>query len=250
MRLLLTIFLIVTTSYLHAFELKFFNTKKTVLTFNADSEAYSQGLNEFYLIVSDYKLSGNNIGVHWGTKMIAGYKTNSSQELEKFAIVNFIKGSQYQTKLVRGKVIREDVYARQSFDKIINFNHDKWMIDSVDRDPMYWSSPENVSRHYTYKWNKVKDSHLKESSSIFGKLKPSSNVTNLYITDRPGTAFYEVGSGAKNIDLEFETCIYYAKDIPIETTPEEMDFASPLKCITWDSLFIYNFKTNRYEMNK
>ncbi len=94
-----------------------------------------------------------------------------------------------------------------------------------------------------YRWNRTEGSYEQSGEVLYYKEKPT--VPRLYVTDHPGTSFLK-GSVAKNISLQFKTCLYRTSEIPEITTGDEIDFAKPLHCFEWASSYIYDYKKNDF----
>ena len=189
-------------------------------------------------LAEDYEIFAGG-GMHYGTRLFAHYVTDTVDALENYAFVQFIKGCQYSshdTKEVLASI------SRNHFSKNIIFNHKDWVVDSTDTDPIYFSTPN--SRHFNYKRNIKPGSTDKETMRYYGLEKP--NYPELYITDRPGTAFY-MNNGAKNISLNFKICLYRTSDVPRETVPENIDFSEPITCFYWDSSWVYDHDMDTYK---
>ena len=168
------------------------------------------------------------------------YVTNTVPALENYAFVQFIKGCQYYSS-DDGK-LNVSYLARDHFSKRIIFCHKDWVIDSLDTDPAYYSTPS--SRHFNYKWSTTRGSVSENPQKYYGFEKPV--YPELYVTDRPGTAFFMNGN-SKNISLSFKTCLYRTADIPKETTPENINFGKPISCFYWDSSWIYNSASGKFQ---
>lgn len=210
---------------------------------NTNCEATeSCGLTEFKVHTYNYEAIFPDGSSH-GTSAFMSYKTQKVDQLENFAIVQKIKGCQFQSRLTpEGVVAKNFSLAREFFNEVITYNHPEWVIDSVDLDPMYnnWT-PDR--RHAAYRWNKVAGSYDKATEMKFGPTFPTR--PELYVSDLPGTAFF-MGGVAKNISLKFEVCIHKTSDVPTTARPDS-EIAAPIACHTWASSFIYNHKTNKFE---
>ncbi len=199
-------------------------------------------------------------GYNYGTAMFAEYQTPKKSVIEKYGIVQFIRGCHY------GITKKNETYyfARYLFGERVSFQHKDWVIDSVDTDPMYSNTPQFNgdpdpqypvpvgdpsydwgTRHGLYYWNKNPGFYDQKTEVLYYRDK---NIVSprLYIMDHPGTAFYMNGD-AKNISLEFRTCLYRIEDIPLKTTASDMDQKKALKCFSWASSYIYNPQTKAYE---
>lgn len=180
-----------------------------------------------------------------GTGVIMEYETESVDALEKYAIVQFIKGCVFHSsKNGDGKIDRNLSYVVPSFGENIPFCFPKWVIDSQDTDPAYNSDPE-YGRFYLLRWNKP-GSYDHRTHKYYGAAKPKAPV--VYMTDHPAGAFV-TGTGVKNAALEFHTCIYKASDVPTETRREHINFAKPIACFEWRNVYVYDFAKAKFQTN-
>ncbi len=200
-------------------------------------------LTEFKLSTYDYNVTFPD-GVSYGTGAFISYKTKAIEQLENFAIVQKIRGCQFESKKESdGSVSKRIALVREFFDELVPFKHSQWVIDSVDKDPMY-NNYTPANRHGAYRWNRVAGSTDRETEVRYLNGRPAR--PELYVSDFPGTAF--TGHGvAKNISLEFEVCLFATKDVPQSTTPEDVNFAAPIACHSWASSFVYNHSTEKFE---
>src|SRR3989338_10814398 len=53
-------------------------------------------LKEFYINVSDFVLDFQKQGLHYGTKAIFGYRTEKVDTLEKYSVVQFVRGCAFE----------------------------------------------------------------------------------------------------------------------------------------------------------
>lgn len=202
----------------------------------------SCSLKQYSIQVQDYKILFTGGKVSFGTRMFAEFETENLETLEDYAIVQTVKGCQFQSKKSVSGVEYLYIYVRELFDDIVPFIHKTWQIDSVDRDPVYNNTPVEFKETWKtrlglYRWNRVANSYHQDTEVLYYKEKPQT--PKLYVVDRPGTAFYENGV-AKNISLQFKACLYKASDVPEVGHPDEIGFASPLHCFDWASSFIYD----------
>jgi len=181
----------------------------------------------------------------YGNGVIIEYETDSVDALEKYAIVQFIKGCVFDSsKNGAGKINRNVSYIAPSFGENIPLCFREWVIDSQDTDPAYNSDPE-YGRFYLLRWNKP-GSYNYRTQKKYGAEKPQIPV--LYMTDYPSGAFV-TGTGVKNVALEFNTCIYKANDVPAKTRRDDIDFAKPITCFDWQNVYVYDFDTGRFHTN-
>jgi hypothetical protein len=179
----------------------------------------------------------------YGNGVIIEYETASVDALEKYAIVQFIKGCVFDSsKNGEGKINRNVSYIVPSFGENIPFCFPGWVIDSQDTDPVYNSNPE-YGRFYSLRWNKP-GSYEYANHKYYGAEKPKIPV--VYLADYPAGAFV-TGTGVKNVALEFNTCIYKASDVPAEIRRDEIDFAKPINCFEWQNVYVYDFAKGRFQ---
>ena len=200
-------------------------------------------LKEFKLRKYDYKVSTSE-GISHGSGAFTSFKTDKTENLEKYAVVQFMRGCTYIDALdEQGNSAKRFNFVKESFGEITLFKYPNWIIDSLDKDPIY-SSYSATARHGFNRWNKVENSINHETEAYFVNEKPTR--PELYVRDFPGVAF--VGPfGPKNISYEFRTCLYKTSEVPQETRADDLNFADPIHCFEWQSSFIYNHQTKKYE---
>lgn len=205
---------------------------------SCDLVRFSLMLDKYEVWFSDYDTKPS-----YGTSIVAEYETVSVEDLEKYAIVQFIRGCSFESiKKSDGIVEKFLGVSREHFGVSKYFCFPEWVIDSVDTDPVYYSNPE-LGRHYFYKWNYL-GSHNRKTEKFYGEEKP--HIPILYITDLPDRAFLS-DQGARNVSLEFKTCLYRTKEVPLSTKQDDLNFATPVQCFEWQSFYIYNFDLAVFE---
>src|ERR1044071_9422598 len=150
--------------------------------------------------------------------VIMEYETDSVDAIEKYAIVQFVKGCVFSTTKNHGKIVKQINYAVSSFGESVPLCFPRWVIDSQDADPVYNSDPE-FGRFYLLRWN-----------------APGSYET---LTQK----YY----GVKNTSLQFKTCIYKAVEVPAQTISDNVNFANPIHCFQWQSVYIFDFEKGQFE---
>ena len=179
----------------------------------------------------------------YGNAVIMEYETASIDTIERYAIVQFVKGCVFNSSTNgNGKIDRNVGYVVASFGEDIPLCFREWVIDSQDTDPAYNSDPE-YGRFYLLRWNKP-GSYDHRTEKYYGAEKPKAPV--VYMADHPAGAFV-TGTGVKNVALEFNTCIYKASDVPVETRRDDIDFARPVTCLEWQNVYVYDFDNGRFQ---
>ena len=179
----------------------------------------------------------------YGNSVIMEYETDSVDALEKYAVVQFKKGCVfYSSKNRQGKIHRSVRDTVSSFGENIPFCFPRWVIDSQDSDPAYNSDPE-YGRFYLLRWNQP-GSYDGRTQKYYGAEKPKIPV--VYMADHPAGAFV-AGTGVRNVALEFNTCIYKAGDVPVETHRNDVNFARPITCFEWQNVYVYDFAKGTFE---
>lgn len=173
---------------------------------------------------------------------IMEYETDSVAAIEKYALVQFVKGCVFNSaRNQAGEIIHDISYGVSSFGETVPLCFPDWVIDSQDDDPVYNSDPE-LGRFYLLRWN-VPNSHDRRSEKYFGEERPQRPV--VYLADYPAGAFI-TSSSVKNTALSFKTCIYKARDVPRRTRRDAVDFAAPLGCFEWQNVYVYDFDLGRF----
>jgi hypothetical protein len=204
-------------------------------------------LKRFTLTTSVYEVWFSDDPNHptYGNGAIMEYETDSVDALEKYAVVQFKKGCVfYSSKNSQGKIHRNVSDTVASFGGNIPFCFPEWVIDSQDSDPAYNSDPE-YGRFYLLRWNKP-GSYDYRTQKYYGAEKPKIPV--VYMTDYPAGAFV-TATGMRNVALEFNTCIYKARDVPTQTRRDNVHFAKPLNCFAWQDVYVYDFAKGRFQTN-
>jgi hypothetical protein len=178
----------------------------------------------------------------YGNGVIMEYETDSADALEKYAIVQFMKGCVFYSSKNRKGEINRNVSDIPSFGENIPFCFPQWVIDSQDTDPAYNSDPE-YGRFHLLRWNKP-GSYDYRTQKYYGAEKPKIPV--VYMTDYPDGAFV-TGTGVKNAAVEFKTCIYKASDVPTETRRDDIGFAKPITCFEWQNVYVYDFDKGKFQ---
>src|SRR3989344_2565107 len=189
----------------------------------------------------------------YGTTMFAEYQTDSVASLEKFAIVQFIRGCTiYSVKRADGTMERSIASTFYEFfgKSSVPMCFADWVIDSVDTDPVYFSDSE-FGRHYEYRWNRISGSYNNSTMVYYGEEKPTYPL--LYIMDHllPSASYKPAGEynleRSIDVSFQFKTCIYRTADVPKETVESNVDFAEPVKCFNWKSSYVYNWDLKKFE---
>jgi hypothetical protein len=213
-------------------------TKQVFLNPDCQSNATCD-LKRFTLTTSVYEVwfSDDPYYPTYGSGAIMEYETDSVAALEKYAIVQFVKGCVFHSaKNGEGKITRNLSYVVPSFGEHVPLCFPEWVIDSQDTDPVYNSDPE-YGRFYLLRWNEP-GSHDERTQKYYGEEKPPLPV--VYLTDHPAGAFV-TKTGVKSAALEFNTCIYKASDVPKETRRDHIKFAKPITCFKWQNVYVYDF---------
>jgi hypothetical protein len=204
-------------------------------------------LKRFTLTTSVYEVwfSDDPVYPTYGNGVIMEYETDSVNALEKYAIVQFLKGCVFDSsKNGDGKINRNLSDTVASFGKNIPFCFPEWVIDSQDSDPAYNSDPE-YGRFYLLRWNKA-GSYEDWSQKYYGAEKPKIPV--VYVADYPSGAFV-TGTGVRNAALEFNSCIYKASEVPAKTGRDDISFAKPIACFEWQNVYVYDFDKGSFQTN-
>jgi hypothetical protein len=179
--------------------------------------------------------------------MAMNYETDSVSNLEKYGVVQFIKGCQFTSRLENGVVKRRQDIAYERDGKYPPYVFPNWEIDGFVDDPIEWGDTKSDGSRHNFYWNH-EPSHNRPSVKwdYFGFKKPST--PELWLRDGAVIAAYSPESGdARNVSLEMKTCIYKTSDVPRSVPYDQVDFATPIYCFNWTKSVIFNFKTMQYD---
>lgn len=181
----------------------------------------------------------------YGSQMFARYRTRSPGTLEDYVFVQYIRGCMYTVRFEDGVWnVYYDV-VRKQFGKDVLFRHETWEFDNVYPERIYYAVP-GYPTHYWYRWNDVAGSFERKTEHVYGEEKPP--VSELYVRDRPSTAFFmEEFGAARNVSLELVICLYSASQVPRGISKEEIDLSDALACFAWKSSFVFNPETKEFE---
>lgn len=184
------------------------------------------------------------------TDIRAVYRTTHVSQIEDYVIVQYIRGCQFETSWDGKKLKKSLSIHRRYFGDNRPFHHPSWQVDSDNSDPVY-SSYEGFGRFALLRWNHDVTSLDPETAFYYAEQKPS--VRTVFLTDLPGSGMIlDDQRGvvvAKNSSLEFQTCLFNAKDIPPTSTPDGKGIrkSRALACLTWDHKFLFNSRTGKIE---
>ncbi len=242
-KLMILLFMIMVTPHLYA-GVERIPVSDETFNNNDCEKNQSCDLLSFRLEVHDSIVTFPNKEQSFLTTANMSYQTKDVASLERFGIVQFIQGCQFTSDSNGGTFLE---FNREYFNKKVTYKHPNLVIDSVDADPLYNSdlSDGTRPRHALYRWNDDPKSFELQGEHFFFEEKPS--IPQLYVSDRPGTAFYVAQTKkAKNLSLQFKSCIFRIEDIPLESSPEGLKPEQALKCLEWFSSYVYDYALQRF----
>ena len=195
-----------------------------------------------YRVTAEGKLS-------FGVGVASHYKTDAVPSLEKYGFVQWIQGCVFESEVKNGKLnyshpILRPYWQQTPADPAVVFQHPVLALDSVDRDPVYASSP-GIPHPGGYKWNRVEGSVDNDTMVRYFNEKPV--IPELYVTDFPATASLTGRGAAINTSLSFKTCLYKISDVPQGVPAESGVFPGALVCYDWNVSYIYNHSKKVFE---
>ncbi len=195
----------------------------------------------------------------FGTRMDFGYETSTIEQLVDFVVVQKIRGCAFDSRFVsdsqgESRVERSIQTLRRFWGELVKFKHAHWVFDSMDEDPAYNSgADEGKGRHFFYRTNAVKGSFEKNTETLMGEQKTSAPWA--YVVDLPSTVAVSLDSQtqrseAKNLSMQFETCLYESRSVPVSVSDsaafEEIE-GKPIKCMNWMNSWVYDFDQMKYQ---
>ncbi|MDO8504334.1 MAG: hypothetical protein Q7S36_00575 [Candidatus Liptonbacteria bacterium] len=225
-------------------ELVFTNRRSFVFE-NSDCEkTKSCSLKRVEYIVEDYKV-GIGDEYTYGAQFFARYETDAVNNLEDYVFVQFIRGCMYWSRVKNGAIVRDYSINYGSATDNVVFNFSDWIVDTDNPDPVYSATAPGMPRHALARWNLVYGSLDPETSRIYARECP--RFPELYIVDNPSGAYVKKNGEAKNVSLQFKTCIYKTSDVPEALLPGGPGLGEPLNCHLWNISWVYNHALHAYE---
>lgn len=181
-----------------------------------------------------------------GSELYAWYETKDEADIQKFAFVQFIQGCRFSSFMNGAEVVTRFEDARAFLGKYVLFLHDGWELDSIDIDPMYWSTHESEGiRHQSLRvggTDTTFPSRLMDVPSLGSKNGVGRRV---FVTDIPSAGDVRrnthIGTDiASNVSMKFRTCLYRVEDVPMVINPKNTNFATPIVCYFWDNSYVYD----------
>jgi hypothetical protein len=178
------------------------------------------------------------------------YETDSVANLEDYGIVQFIRGCDYAVAPDGQSGVRKYLgLYRDFFGKHVPLFHPHWQIDTDDVDPLYASVPGAARRLDYHYWL--------PGGRWYGVSQDKWRLFKNGLPDRPSVFVFDKPTGAfksgldlvgwQNTSLEFKTCIYRMKDVPLVATPEQEEIGDPIHCFFWRSSAIYNSAEKKWD---
>jgi hypothetical protein len=192
-----------------------------------------------------------DIDIH-GTRILLGYKTANVSALLDYVVVQFTRGCMWFSHQSADpndqKNVTEFGIVREQLGEKMQHVFPVFSVDSVDSDPVYGSGEHD--RHYYVQWAKsVPEWIPARQGKLIGEELPTFPFG--YITDMPGPAFYSQRlSYATNMSLEYKTCVFKTKDVPVKTNGSDVSTEKAIVCFDWESKFAFNHITQRFEHHK
>jgi hypothetical protein len=205
------------------------------------------------------------INVRAATMMEGSIRLKNKKSLKEFAVVQYIKGCVYQENQFANEeaTISHRGRTRFFFGESIDFSHPNFVIDSLDTDPIYASSPYGRHDYYSIVTQPGRSilfdnnryvRHLSENPQVseqpvikFSDIPTGSSYSELLISEgiNKGKKYKmkEIGS------MVFKTCVFKTSDVPRDLKPEDTDTSKAIKCFEWSNSHTYKKELNVFESN-
>lgn len=197
------------------------------------------------------------------TYMEGFYETKSPDQVEDYAIVQFIKGGLFREHKFDQENIRLiNGASRDFFGKKIPFVHPEWVVDSFDNDPIYASYHEKGDRHGLYRIKKDESrSVIYDDSKYFDYyfFRPNLENGRMHFSDLPTGGSYsqikisrgenagKLAQTATSSSMEFKTCIFRTSDVAQDAGPKGVDINLALGCLEWENHHVFDWKTREFK---
>lgn len=168
---------------------------------------------------------------------------DSTESIEKFGVVQFIRGCMYESTLnMDGSTSYSFSAAHKNFGqyKLIKYSSD--IVDAVGTDPVS-SAWDGRGRFDLYRWNKDPKSTDPENDNWYAFGKPAHGT--VYLSDLVSYTGLkdQTPISARNSSIEMNTCIFKISDLPKTSDPTGtgIDRSKAIWCANWDHRFRYDF---------
>lgn len=168
-------------------------------------------------------------------------KTKSIDDIEKYGVVQYIRGCQWSSQWDGKTVTKSMNIVRDHFGSNVVFRHRGWEIDSDSTDPIYSSYKDE--RFALWRWNTDPTSLDADTATLLHD-GPTPHPT-VFVTDAPGAQALNLDrKSASNSTLEFRTCLFNITDLPLATDKagSNIDQSKALHCFEWNSNYVFDFK--------
>lgn len=179
----------------------------------------------------------------WMTDVRVVLETADVPAIERFGVVQFIRGCKWSSSWDGRAVTKTLNVSRDHFGSSVIFRHRGWEVDSDSADPVYTSyGPE---RFALWRWNADPASLDPQGATFWHDARPARPV--VFFTDLPGASARFPGSAlpqtAGNSTLEFSVCLFRLADLPASTDPTgaNIDRSKALRCHEWRDSWVYDF---------
>lgn len=201
-------------------------------------------------------------------------ETTDPSCLRNYGVVQYIRGCIYTTRTNNITGASEKYFlTRDSRGETVDFHHPVWEVDTSDLDPLYNSyNGDDETEAKRLDWQqyakvpllqKPDQASLTKDYDIYFiqknfsfAFKSPTPLKQTYMSDTPsGSAFIpDAGMDSSEVEtssLEFMTCLYNIKDIPMRGSPAGFDVAEanggPIKCFAWSDKSKFNKKLVKFE---
>lgn len=141
--------------------------------------------------------------------------------------------------------------------------HVGFQLDSAsDRDPIYWSNPNagydelrgfEIPRNSYYQ---IGNSMLNQKTGSWaGKTSNLKGAAKIFAEDMPTPSGWDLDEttmkvSARQASLRFRICLHKIEDVPSRVDSPSTMIPNAITCMDWDSNYIYNFKTRKFDDKK
>ncbi len=207
--------------------------------------------------------------------MAAVTETTNASCIGDYGVVQFIRGCIYIDRISNATNVSSEKYlmTRDLRGKTVDFKHPDWVVDSVDLDPLYNSydleDANSENRRDWHRYVKVPlllkadhDSLVIDVAKYFNSknfdyvMNAPTPLSQVFISDTPSGSALVPNAGANHREistssLEFQTCLYHMKDIPVTGDPAGFnipeDQGGPIKCFAWSDKVKFNNQTETFD---
>ncbi|MCB9062901.1 MAG: hypothetical protein H6622_15370 [Halobacteriovoraceae bacterium] len=168
--------------------------------------------------------------VTYGTRSTFIVETTDEIALPQYAIRQYVKGEVYSSEIVNGRLEKYYNYKIKSKGKLLTFKLKDFVVEGQFDSEILGHVEKNTTPNFYYKVPFSPFDIDSERYDYLGALK-EYELRSFFYLNFWSPQFYKSNGFAKNVDVEYKTCLVYLPDL-----------SNDLACFEWNEKGIYDLK--------